>query len=101
MPDDVVSRREFDHLAARVDAIDTNGTRGVGVLQQQIQQLSKDVGRLEKTLEQHETSHETQRRLEDVQKSSAHRFRVNATIAAATAGAAVLALLLDIAAHLH
>ena len=55
MTDLTVGREEFRMLTGRVDAIDTGGTRGMGVLAVQVQELAKDFAR-------HEEKHEQERR---------------------------------------
>lgn len=64
-----VTRGEFAMLvqqvtanAARLDAIDTGGTRGIGILQQQITDLAKDVHGVELRLEQHDRQHDEEKR---------------------------------------
>jgi hypothetical protein len=92
-----LTRGEFAMLAARVDenarrldAIDTSGTRGVGVLQMQITDLAKDFAAHEQKHEQAESKRVTGR-----------RWAIGAAIAAVASMCAVLALLADIASHLR
>lgn len=96
---DSVTRGEFAMLAqqvttnaARMDAIDASGTRGVGVLLQQITDLAKDVHGLELKLEQHDREHETDRR----DRASGRRWLWGMAIALLTSiDGPVLAVLLS------
>lgn len=67
----------------------------VQVLQAQMQALSKDIGRLEKALENHELAHRT----EAAARTSARRWAVTALLAAVAAvDGPILGIL---AAHVH
>jgi TolA-binding protein len=79
-----VSREEFnmlrDQVAAnltRLDGIDTSGTRGVGVVQQQLMDLKGDVTELRVRLEKHEGEHQQVAR----DQRTARRWLVTAGIA--------------------
>ncbi len=69
-----VSRAELADLQRRVDKIDRGGTRGVGVLAVQIQELAKD-------LAAHEKQHEQERQA----RAAMRRWLVGAFIAAVAA----------------
>jgi len=78
MSDDLVTRREFDALASRVTAIDEHGSRGVQALTMQLAQMSKDIGRLEKSMESHEKVHTA----EAADRRSSRRWIIATVIAA-------------------
>jgi hypothetical protein len=103
-----VTRGEFEMLASqvsdnarRLEAIDAGGTRGVGALAVQIAEVIKDVAGVQNDLKEHKSQHEHDSELRRRDKMSAARFRVTASIAASAVGVSVIALLVDIAAHVH
>lgn len=55
--DAFVTRQEFDGLANRVAWLDEHGTRGVGALQIQVNELSKDIAKVEAGQENHLRQH--------------------------------------------
>lgn len=65
-----VTRAELERLEDKIDRIDTGGTRGVGVLAVQVQELAKD-------LAAHERSHEIERQ----QRVSGRRWLITTIIA--------------------
>jgi hypothetical protein len=77
----VVTRREFEVLARRVDQIDASGTRGIGALQQLVTGLVVQVADLKDELGNHESSH-----------SANTRWAIGQFIALAAVVAALLAL---------
>jgi hypothetical protein len=79
----VVSRREFDVLARRVDQIDANGPRGIGALQQLVSGLVAQVAELKGELAKHESSHDAN-----------SRWAIGQVIALAAVVVALLALIL-------
>jgi hypothetical protein len=103
-----VTRGEFQMLAAKVsdnarrlEAIDAGGTRGVGALAVQISEVIKDVAGVQNDLKEHKIQHDHDAELRARDKTAATRFRVTATITALASGCTVIALLVDIAAHVH
>lgn len=80
--------------ATRLDNIDQSGTRGVGVVQQQLMDLKGDVGSLMTRLDKHEKSHVTESR----ERLSGRRWLVGAIIAFA---AILETPILYVAAHIH
>lgn len=69
MTEQNVTRGEFMMLTSqvtengrRLDMIDQSGTRGVGVIQQQITDLAKDVAGLTVRMDRHESEHEADKR---------------------------------------
>jgi hypothetical protein len=76
-----VTRGEFQDLWRRVEAIDTVGSRGVAVVGVQVQELTKDVAKLETQLEQHRTEHV----LAEQARISGRRWLIAAIIAAVAA----------------
>jgi hypothetical protein len=98
--------------ARRLDAIDQGGTRGVGIVQQQLMDVKGDLAGLTVRMDRHEQEHkdESRERIDsrikeqqrkDEERTATRRFRIMATIAAAAAIAGLYALLIDFAAHLH
>lgn len=75
-----VSRREFDTLARQVERIDEHGSRGVGILQQQITDLIKDVLEIKadtsRQLREHEQAHERERR----ERTSSRRWAAGTAV---------------------
>jgi septal ring factor EnvC (AmiA/AmiB activator) len=53
-----VTRIEYVELLRKIDAIDTVGTRGVAVLGVQLQEVAKDVAKLEKQMDDHRAEHQ-------------------------------------------
>ena len=53
-----ITRSEFNDLRRRVDAMDSGGTRGVAVLGVQLQEVAKDVARLESQMTEHQHEHQ-------------------------------------------
>ena len=85
---DDVTRGEFDMLARmvgdnahRIDAIDATGTRGVGVLQQQITDLAKDVAGLSVRMDRHEEDHVKEARA----RAASRRWAIGVAVAALAA----------------
>ncbi len=96
-----ITRGEFDMLSRmvsegshRIDAIDVSGTRGVGVLQQQITDLAKDVAGVTVRIDKHEEEHVREARARIVSR----RWAVGMGVAALSAVEGPLAYLI---AHLH
>jgi hypothetical protein len=99
--DEFVTRREFDKLESRVVQIDTNGTRGVVVVQERLIELAKEVARLDvqvKTkFEQHDRQHEQEKR----DRLSARRWLISTGIAGIASFTGVYILLFDLLRHAH
>jgi hypothetical protein len=68
-------------LEARLDAIDQMGTRGVGGLAVQVQEIAKDVARLEKAMEDHAKAHAA----EAAARVSSRRWQVGMAVAVVAA----------------
>jgi hypothetical protein len=84
VPEDVVTRGEFSLLvrqvqdnAARLEGLDSTGTRGVGIVQVQLTDLSKDVARLTARMDTHEVEH----RRDQQERKAARRWQITAWIA--------------------
>ena len=90
------SQHELDALAARVNTIDEHGTRGVGVIQAQLTELVKDVGKLEGRLDAHSVQHQQEAR----ERVTGRRWLIGTGIAVMGSMAAVLAVLATLAGHL-
>ena len=91
------TRRELDMLRTRVDLMDTNGTRGVILVQERLADLGKDVAKLEGQMTAHELLHERDRK----ERVSGRRWLAGTVITTAGAMVAILALLVDITSHLR
>ena len=76
-----VTRPEFDNLRSRLDTIDAGGTRGVAVVAVQLQDLAKDVARLEKDMQAHRQDHAAA----EHQRIVSRRWAVMAVLSAITA----------------
>lgn len=100
-----VPRREFDQLAARVELIDSQGSRGVGVIQYQLTALGRDytdqkleIGQVRTLIENHEKDHQ---RAADRQASERRNTRRWTIGLAAAIVVPLYPLLLDLLLHLH
>lgn len=83
-----VTWREFEqHLAAdetqkeRVNAMDVQGTRGVGVVQVQVTELVKDFAELKASVQQWQGQHEQQHERELNQRVIGRRWAIGTAIA--------------------
>jgi hypothetical protein len=76
-----VSRFEYLELLKRVDAMDMAGTRGVAVLGVQLQEVAKDVAKLEGQMESHRREHVS----DEASRVSARRWIIATIIAAVAA----------------
>jgi hypothetical protein len=99
-----VSREEFAMLrdavtenARRLDSIDRDGTRGVGVVQQQLMDLKGDVTALSVRFDKHEEEH----RSDAVARQSAKRWAWGAAIGAVASVAAMISMMVEILSRLH
>lgn len=99
-----VTRGEFnllkesvDRNERRIESIDDHGTRGVGVLQNQIVDLSKDVAKLEAALEHHEAGHKEERK----ERAKNRKWLIGVAIAGLGSMAAMISLLVEVLAHVH
>lgn len=104
MPDDFpASRRELDALTSRIDSridqIDSEGTRGtlaaVSVVQAQIAELIRDMGKLEGRLDVHDQRHDREERA----RVTGRRFVISTMIAVVMMLLALLALVIPLAAR--
>ena len=110
-----VTRDEFMMLrdqvkanAARIEAMDQGGTRGVAVVGVQVAEVIKDVADVRQELRaemqdmrgqlaKHEEKHETEAR----SRAAARRWAWTFAAGAGAALAAILTVLVDVASHLH
>jgi hypothetical protein len=83
-------RRDHEQLSRRVEDLDVHGTRGVVLLTQQLTTTAAE-------LAQHRRDH----RDELADRVRSHRWVIGTTIAGAASVTAILALLTQIATHLH
>lgn len=67
----------------------------------QVAELIKDMGALNLRMDQHEKRHESEAAGVAADKQSARRFRITITLAAGATLSGMLALLVDIAYHVH
>jgi len=99
--EELVSRREFDKLEARVTAMDVNGTRGVIVVQERLIELSKKVARMDEQVEArfglHDKLHETEKQ----ERVTGRRWMIGTAIGVVVALVAMIGLLLNVIAHVH
>ena len=89
----MVSRREFDTLARRVDQIDAGGTRGIGALQQMVTSLSAQIADVKASQAEHAASHIAEERFRDANRGANTRWAVAQLIALAVLIVSVLALI--------
>jgi BMFP domain-containing protein YqiC len=101
MPDDVVTRGEFDLLKqivasnqARLEGIDTGGTKGVAVVQSQLVDVVKDLAELKGEVDKRFDAHMRDHTQETRDRAAARRWAVGSFIAAL---AVIVTLLLNIA----
>jgi hypothetical protein len=92
---------DFRALEQRVAWLDEHGTRGVDSLRTAMLAVKDDVSELKTDLAKHEGQHELATQLASTEKTAAHRFRVNATIAASAAVLGILGALFDLLLHAH
>ncbi len=99
-----VTRGEFEMLKStvdrnmsRLDSIDDHGTRGVAVLQNQMLDLVKDIGRVETSLLHHEQAHKDEKVVRDRNR----KWFISTTIAGVLMLCAILTLLVYILTSLH
>jgi hypothetical protein len=99
--DDQPTRREFDQLTTRLNRIDDLGTRGtlaaISIVQAQVAELIKDIGKLEGRLDAHDLRHDREER----QRASNRKWVATTLIAAIVMLISVLSLTLSIAFNLH
>lgn len=94
---DEVTRREFDQLSNRVDAIDRDGPRGLLVLTERLTEVSRDLVRVDERMNQHDRQHELERN----DRRSARRWMVGTAIAGMASMATVITMLFEILIHIH
>lgn len=92
-----VARGEFDQLARRVELIETRGSSGVQALQVQVNDLIKDVTKLEASVETKFAAHELEHRQDAAARVSGRRWLVGTMIAAAMLLLTILGLVISIA----
>jgi hypothetical protein len=101
MADEPVTRREFDKLDNRVTLMDTNGTRGVLLVQERLADVAKDVTKLDAEMRMKFEEHERQHGQERRDRISGRRWLVSVGIAGLVAMVAVITLLVDLVRHAH
>ena len=99
------SGREFEQLAARVDAIDEQGTRGtvaaVTMVTAQLAEAIKDIGALQGQVAAHERTHDAERERADRDRVSSRRWAVATVLTVLGLLAAILAAVLPLAIRGH
>lgn len=105
MTNDVVTRGEFDLLKqivasnqARLEGMDQAGTKGVAVVQTQLNEVVRDLVELKAEVDKRFDSHQRQHTLEARDRVNGRRWAVGTFLAAL---AIVVTLLLNITIHLH
>ena len=78
MTEHPVSRAEYIELLKRIDSIDAGGTRGVAVLAVQLQEVAKDVSKLEKQMDDHRSEHQAS----ELARINGRRWMIATVIAA-------------------
>lgn len=102
----VISRGEFEMLRqvvasnqARMESIDSGGTRGIGVIDAKLTEVVRDLATLQSSVdsrfEAHNVLHETDRK----DRISGRRWAIGTSIAIMTALIAMLALIADMWTH--
>lgn len=94
-PERAASQRELDQLRARVDMIDVQGTRGVGVLQTQVMELIKDLAELRAQAGSWQERHDSQHAADTRERVIGRRWVVGTCIAIVVMLTAVLTLTLQ------
>jgi hypothetical protein len=100
-PEPAASQREMDMLRQRVDQIDSGGTRGVGIIQNQITDLIKEVAELKQETRAWQTTHETQHEKDERDRTTGRRWLVGTGIAGIGCMIAILGLLVQLAQEIH
>ena len=94
------TRREGDQLARRLEEIDQHGTRGMQLLQQQTTANTGALGELRNEITTRFAEHTRQHERELKALYARRRWRITAAVAAVTAAAGMLSLMLSIAVQL-
>lgn len=94
-------RREIDRVNTRIDTLDRDGTRGVGVLQSQLTDLAKDMAELKGESRTWQQTHEHQHQADAAERLSGRRWLVTTAIAALALLITAIGLLVGIVAHMH
>ena len=95
------TRREFDQLQQRVESMDSHGTRGVGILQEQITNLVRDITEIKTTVDHKFRDVDDRFELQRQERLSGRRWLIGIGIAGVSALAAVLAILVAIFQQVH
>lgn len=108
MTDQAVSRGEFDLLRqivsatqARVENIDTGGTRGVAVVQTQLIDVVKDLTELKAEVNSRFDAHVRVHAQDQQNRVIGRRWLVGIGVAGLASMSAVITLLLDVLSHVH
>lgn len=75
------TRADLERLEHKIEAIDQTGTRGVAVLAVQVQEIAKDLAKLEQSIEHHRGEHRTEMRI----RTSSRRWIIGMVVAAIAA----------------
>lgn len=76
-----VTQREFDQLRGEVTRLDDHGTRGVGIVQQQLTDVIKDVLELKTEISSRFAEHQRQHEREENDRAANRRWLVGLGIA--------------------
>ena len=75
------TRADLERLEHKIESIDATGTRGVAVLGIQVQEIAKDLAKLEHAIESHRVEHQGEMRI----RTSSRRWAIGIVIAAIAA----------------
>lgn len=100
-PEPAASRREVDLLREDLHRIDAHGSRGVGVLQNQLTELVKDLTEMKADLSTRFEAHQRVHDQDHADRISGRRWLITTGIAGLAAMGTVIAMLADVLSHLH
>ncbi len=90
-----------DRTQQRLDSIDDHGTRGIGVLQTQILDLTKDVTSLQAEMNIRFDGHLKLHEEEERKRISSRRWIIGTVIGGMASMGTVIAMLVDVLQHVH
>jgi hypothetical protein len=97
----MATRREVDQLRDDIHRIDEGGTRGVGVLQTQMINLTADLAELKAQVSTRFEAHQRVHDQDHADRVNGRRWLIGTGIAGIMAMIAAITLLVDIARHVH
>ena len=90
------SRRELDQLRDRVEALDSHGTRGAGVIASRVDDLVKGMAELRTSALVWQERHESQHKRDEQERIRGRRWLVTVVISVLVLLVAIIALLVQI-----